>query len=205
MIRQKAKNISGIVLAGGYNSRFGGKNKADIVIGGKRIITRIMDILEQIFEEIIIITNAHGEFDHIPGCIIGCDRFLNVGPLGGIHAAMKTSTKEAVFIVACDMPNLNKELIIRQIEFYNANFAEAIIPEVNCNLEPLHGIYRNILYDRLEKNLSSQNGYSVKDFIKSVNVSLLKLDATEEIIKSFTNINTPHEAQKAITDFLITL
>jgi molybdopterin-guanine dinucleotide biosynthesis protein A len=50
-------NISGVILAGGSNKRFTGMTKANIVIGGKTIISRIMEIIRDIFDEIIIVTN----------------------------------------------------------------------------------------------------------------------------------------------------
>jgi len=198
MIRQKSKNISGVVLAGGLNKRFGGKIKSNIVIGGEKIIDRIIKIINNIFEEIIIVTNAPGEFAQFSDFIITGDQFHKVGPLGGIHAAMKASSKDAVFIFAGDMPFLNKDLIISQIEFYNLNIAEAVLPSVENNPEPLHAIYRNILSDRLEAYLSSKRNYAIKDFLNEVNVSYFRLTQSEDIIRAFTNINNLKEAEKAL-------
>ena len=55
-------NISGVILAGGINSRFDGIIKAKISIGGKTIISRIIDTIEGVFDEIIIVTNIPEEF-----------------------------------------------------------------------------------------------------------------------------------------------
>ena len=48
---------SGVILAGGLNLRFSGKNKALLTIDGKKILDHILDIYTQIFEEIILVTN----------------------------------------------------------------------------------------------------------------------------------------------------
>jgi molybdopterin-guanine dinucleotide biosynthesis protein A len=40
---------------------------------------------------------------------------LKAGPLGGIHSALKASTKESLFVFTGDMPLLDKEMIVRQI------------------------------------------------------------------------------------------
>ena len=109
---ERKVNISGVVLAGGANSRFGGRNKAKTLIGGGQIILRILYTLRQIFDEIIIVTNTPDEYGQLEGVKIARDHFLKVGPLGGIHASMKVSSKEAVFIFAGDMPFLNRDLII---------------------------------------------------------------------------------------------
>jgi molybdopterin-guanine dinucleotide biosynthesis protein A len=191
MIRQKTDNISGVILVGGSNSRFGRKNKANTIIGGEKIITTILSILRDIFEEIIIVTNTPGEYTSLSGLKITGDHFPGVGPLGGIHAAMKTSSKEAVFIFACDMPYLNKDLIISQIEFYYSNTSETVVPEVNGYLEPLHSIYKTSLAERLEEYLSSHKEYAVRDFLKTTDFSFFKLNPSDEFRKAFTNLNTP--------------
>ena len=50
------KYASGIILAGGKNSRMG-TNKAFLEIDGNRLIDKIMDIYRRLFNEIIIVTN----------------------------------------------------------------------------------------------------------------------------------------------------
>lgn len=49
-------NISGVILAGGTNKRFGGITKANIVIYGETIASRISETLSEIFGDIIIVT-----------------------------------------------------------------------------------------------------------------------------------------------------
>ena len=44
---------SGIILAGGRNTRFSGKNKAFLDVGGKKIIDRIYELLKEFYDEII--------------------------------------------------------------------------------------------------------------------------------------------------------
>ncbi len=48
---------TGIILAGGKNTRFSGTNKALMPIGGKRIFDRIYDVLCNLFQDIILVTN----------------------------------------------------------------------------------------------------------------------------------------------------
>jgi molybdopterin-guanine dinucleotide biosynthesis protein A len=50
------KNMTGIILAGGKNSRMG-MEKAFLKIGGIRLIDRILGVYKEIFTEIIIVTN----------------------------------------------------------------------------------------------------------------------------------------------------
>ena len=79
--------ISGGILAGGANKRFGGITKATIIVDGEKIITRMLRTIRDLFEELIIVTNTPGEFQEISGCRIIEDQYKEAGPLGGIHAA----------------------------------------------------------------------------------------------------------------------
>jgi molybdopterin-guanine dinucleotide biosynthesis protein A len=44
-------NISGVILAGGANSRFNGATKSNIIIHGKTIVSGIIDTIEEYLTE----------------------------------------------------------------------------------------------------------------------------------------------------------
>lgn len=186
-------NISGVILAGGTNTRFDGRIKANLIIDGRTIISRITDIFSQLFSEIIIVTNTPEEFGEYNRYKIVSDQFMMAGPLGGIHAAMLSSTSEAVFVVAGDMPMLEKNLIISQVEYFQNNKCDVLIPSVNQNIEPLHAIYNMSVQKRLEEYLNGDFGYAVRDFFISVDVNYMQLENSERIKNAFTNINSPSD------------
>jgi molybdopterin-guanine dinucleotide biosynthesis protein A len=188
-------NISGVILAGGGSKRFNGIIKAKIDIGGKTIISRIIEKLSDIFGEIIIVTNSPDEFKEYNKYKIIGDQFLNKGPLGGIHSALKESENEAVFVVAGDMPLLDSDLIARQIDFYNSNRCDVLIPQIDNYIEPLHGIYRKTLIRNLEDYLSGENNYAVRAFFKEADVHYLHLEGTPMSKSAFININSPSDIQ----------
>jgi molybdopterin-guanine dinucleotide biosynthesis protein A len=190
-------NISGVILAGGENKRFGGIVKSNIEIDGSPIISRILYVISDIFSEIIIVTNTPGEFRYLTGCKIVGDQFLKAGPLGGIHASMKSSSKDSVFIFAGDMPFLDKDIIMRQIDHFSLQTASALIPKINGKEEPLHAIYRNSLMTSLEEYLSEGKNFAVRDFLAGEKVDYFNLEESEKTIKAFTNINTPEGAKEA--------
>ena len=186
-------NISGIILAGGANRRFNGMTKSNIIIDGKTIISRITDTIRDIFDEIIIVTNTPEEFKEYNKYKIVSDQFLKVGPIGGIHAALKASSKEALFVFAGDMPLLQNKLIIRLIDFYNSHRCDVLVPRINKNIEPLHAIYNISIKRTLEEYLKGDHDYAVRKFFKRVNVSYLQFKESEETINVFTNINSPSD------------
>lgn len=185
--------ISGSILAGGLNMRFNGIIKANIDINGKTIVSRIIETINDIFDEIIIVTNTPEEFEEYSACRIVKDHFVKVGPLGGIHSALKASSGEAVFVFAGDMPLLSRELINKQIELYNIDKSDVLIPSINQNIEPLHAVYNTSVITALEEYLTGNHNYSVRDFYKLLDARYMQLEDSEENKNAFVNINSPSD------------
>jgi molybdopterin-guanine dinucleotide biosynthesis protein A len=191
------KNISGVILAGGAAKRFNGIIKPKILVGGKTIISRILESFDDIFDEIIIVTNTPDEFIGYSSCKITGDLFMNRGPIGGIHAAMKMTGSEAIFVVAGDMPYLSKKYIIRQIESFEQRKCQVLIPKINNFIEPLHGIYSIRILDLLEDYLSSSNDNAISSFIGLTDVRYLQIEDSEDFSRVFTNINSPSDIKSS--------
>jgi len=190
---KEQNKISAVILAGGANKRFNGKTKANIQISGVRIITRIVKVLHEHFDDIIIVTNTPDEFKGFQQFTLVPDEIKNVGPLGGLHAALKVAKNDAVFIFASDMPCISGNIIKKHIEFYNRRKCDAAIPRIKDFKEPLHAIYHKNVYDKLTQFLSSANKYSIENFIADLNVRYHNLDDNDENRKAFININTPQD------------
>jgi molybdopterin-guanine dinucleotide biosynthesis protein A len=187
-------SIGGAILAGGASKRFNGVIKAKIAIDGRSIISRILDAFNCIFEEKLIVTNTPGDFTEFADtCIIFGDRYLNKGPLGGIHSALNETSMEAVFIVGGDMPFLDEEIILRQIKYFEMNNCDAVIPVTGQNIEPLHGIYKKSILGLLEDYLKSDNNCSIREFFKEINICYFTVEDSEKTRMAFTNINSPSD------------
>jgi molybdopterin-guanine dinucleotide biosynthesis protein A len=189
-------DISAAILAGGDARRFGGKVKAKLLLGDEMIIVRIIKTLRKIFDEIIIVTNEPMEYSDLTGCLITSDHFPGCGPLAGIHAAMKRSSRKAVFVVAGDMPFLDEKLIRDQIAYATSHPSYAVIPEINGMREPLHGIYMKAIEEKLERNLVGGKQLALTDLIDSIETSFFRPDGNEEVKRVFININTPGDIEK---------
>jgi molybdenum cofactor guanylyltransferase len=185
--------ISGIILAGGSGSRFNGRMKPRIIIEGKTIISRIISVIRDIFDDIIIVTNSPEEFEDFSFCSIIRDEILNAGPLGGIHAAMKASQKKAIFVFAGDMPFLDRKIIQRMTIAYNKADVDALVPRIEEYIEPLHSIYNRSLAEHLEAYLKSDCRHAVRDYIGSLKVQYIQFEGSEAVKRAFTNINSPSD------------
>ena len=191
-----ANSISGVILAGGTNKRFGGITKSNVVVDGKTIISRMISTIGNIFDEIIIVTNKPEEFREYIQYLIIEDQYLKAGPLGGIHAALKTSSEDAIFVFAGDMPFLDGKIIIDQINEFIKRQHDVLIPKVDQFIEPLHAIYRKSVLNDLERFLSEGKSRAVRDFLSEVNVGYLQMPKTEKTEIAFANINSPSDLEK---------
>jgi molybdenum cofactor guanylyltransferase len=186
------KDTTGIILAGGKNSRMG-VNKAFLEIDKTRLIENTLNIYNQIFSEIIIVTNDPLAYIEFSDATIVTDIYKGKGPLGGIYTGLFYAKNHYSFVSACDMPFLNKDFILFMLE--QTGKYDVIVPDLPEGFQALHAIYsRNCLFPI--KRMIDADELKIKDLYKKVRL----LSITEEKIKPFEkngrfflNINTPQD------------
>ncbi len=189
-MKERFKNICGVILAGGKGSRYEGKNKAFLKIEDKTFYNKTISLLETIFDELIVITNSSDEFpkDNI---LKYQDIIKDIGPLGGIHTALSYAKGfDAIFIVAVDMPFLNEDIIRDMVIAFNQQDTDILVPLIGKNIEPLSAIYSLSIFERLNEYLNSTNNFSIRCFFNMVNTKFFELEASVINKKSFFNINS---------------
>ena len=188
---------SGVILAGGRNSRFSGRNKAFIRIGGKRIIDRTYGLFKELFEEIILVTNDPLQYVEWNLNIV-TDIFPLQSALTGIHAGLFFTTNPYAFFAACDTPFLKRELIETILDKIEPGI-DIIIPETSEGLEPLCAVYSKQCLKPAEQHLV-QKKLKIRQFFRKVRVKKLSEKVLREKdldLLSFFNINTPDELSMA--------
>lgn len=182
-------DITAAILAGGRNTRFSGKTKAKIIINGRPIIEHILEVLESVFSDIIIITNNKEEFKEYEHIRMAGDIYHDIGPLGGLHSALRSTDAKSVFMVASDMPGLSADTIGRQLNEYSQAGCQVMLPACEGEIEPLHGIYSSSVLPVLEEYLVKGKKYAIRDFLRLTDVQYFYC---EDIAKQnvFININS---------------
>lgn len=175
-----------------------GRNKSFIQIEGVPIIRRAVDTLKEIFEEIFIVTNSPEDYaQYEKEAVIITDIIKEIGPLGGIHSALSQTSQEAVFFVACDMPYLHNDIILSQIEHFNKINCDCLLAKVGSLIEPLHGIYKRNLKNKIESFIKdNSNDYAIKSFLKKSNTAYFELEDNVFYRDVFRNLNTPEDLRK---------
>ncbi len=185
---------SAIILAGGKSSRMG-MDKALLKLNNLTLIVGALEKIRVLFDEIIIVTSQSVKYN-FKGIKEVVDIFPGQGPLGGIHAGLKTAKYEKAFVVACDMPFWEPDIVKRLWDA--ATDYDAAVPKKDSFLEPLFAVYSKACLPAIEECFK-QNLLSVFDFYQSVKINYVEKDDLLSFTNSkraFLNINTPEEYYK---------
>ncbi len=187
--------MNAVILAGGKSSRMG-SNKAFLKVKGKTFIEHQIDLLREIFNEITISANTPAEYKHLNVPIIP-DIYPDKGPLSGIHAALIHSRSFHTFILACDMPFVEIELIKQLQGFIEGH--DVVVPQSKKGLEPLHAFYSKNCIAPIKKELDNNNLRIISFFpqVKVKTVKLNSLSLSDKIKNSIKNLNTTEEYKDA--------
>jgi molybdopterin-guanine dinucleotide biosynthesis protein A len=185
------KDVSGLILAGGESSRYG-KNKALVHINGIPLIQRVSRVMQTLFQEVILITNTPDEYSFL-NLPMYEDIIKGLGPLGGLFTGLTMMANDAGFLVGCDMPFLNRELI-RHIVGIRDN-CDVIVPKISGLMEPLHALYSKGCLPYLRKLIDSRK-YQIFQFFSEVSVKYVDesfIRRFDPEIRCFYNINEPQQ------------
>jgi len=188
---------TGVILSGGLNSRFDGKNKAFLSVGGRRIIDRLLDVFSDLFDEIILVTNHPQHFLKWDLTIV-TDIFDLRSSLTGIHTGLFYMKNPYAFFSACDTPFLKKEMVeilVEQIE----QKIDIIMPETAAGFEPLCAIYSKRCLKPAEVHLMA-NKVKIQWAFRSNRIKHIAENQLRQVdpeLRSFLNINTPEDLARA--------
>jgi molybdopterin-guanine dinucleotide biosynthesis protein A len=184
---------AGIILAGGLNRRMDGRNKALLSVGDQSIIGRQIELFEELFEQVILVTNQPLEFVSWEGLIVS-DLLPVRSSLSGIHAGLFYTRFSHAFIAACDMPFLKREMIQLLIKNLEPKW-DVIVPVTKEGYQPLCALYSKrclkIIEDQVSKgDMKISRLYSKIKVKKIAEESLRQIDPD---LISFFNINTQED------------
>lgn len=184
-------------MAGGKNSRFSGKNKALVRIGGKRILDRIYEVFTILFDKIILVTNDPVQYMEWDFDIV-TDIFPIRSSLTGIHTGLFYITTPYAFFVACDIPFIRKELIEILLDGVEPGI-DIVIPETSKGVEPLCSVYSKRCFKPIEEQLEKKS-LKIQRVFQKVRVKKIPEDILRTIdpdLVSLYNINTPDDLARA--------
>jgi molybdopterin-guanine dinucleotide biosynthesis protein A len=185
------RDVSCAILAGGLSSRFG-QDKALVEIGGEILIERVASRLRKVTDDLFIVGNNLSRFEHM-GLRLVQDLVDGMASLGGIYTALESALHPHLFVVGCDMPFLDLNLI--RYMFLLSPGYDVVMPYVRGEAEPMHAIYGKVCIPPVEELIRAGDRKIIK-LLPQVHVRDVRDDEIaifDPQYRSFFNLNTPKD------------
>jgi molybdopterin-guanine dinucleotide biosynthesis protein A len=186
------------ILVGGRATRFGGRDKSALIVGGQSILERQIAELSRLTEDLLIVTGHDGgpmptirlKPDstgitsgvrleaalgpaHGPSVRVVPDRVRDSGPLGGLDAALAAARDDVLMLVAGDMPFVTAALAGYLLTL--APEADAVVPRTERGYHPLCAAYTRACVPAIAARLRERR-LKMLDLLEDVRVRVVTGD-----------------------------
>jgi molybdopterin-guanine dinucleotide biosynthesis protein A len=191
--------VRGAILAGGGATRFGGKPKGLEVVGGERILDRLVRAMTAALGgPPLLVANAPDAAGWRPELRTVADVRPGFGALGGIYTAVMEAPAPVV-CVAWDMPFVSEALIGALADGLDG--ADAVLPQSDGRrgVEPLCAAYGPACQDAIAGSMAAGDLRAI-GFHDRIRVGILPLDQVRTLADPdllFFNVNTADDLAKA--------
>jgi molybdopterin-guanine dinucleotide biosynthesis protein A len=184
-----APALYGLVLSGGRSTRMK-RDKAKLEYAGKPQLERAMELISPLVERSFVSLRAEQRSDPQRAAYEAItDLKPNLGPIGGIQAALHAHPQNAWLVLACDLPFLDaatlRHLIARRAR---ARLATAYRSRFDDLPEPLCAIYEPASLAAIEAWIA-QGENCPRKWLSRSDVELLALPE----LRALDNVNTAEE------------
>lgn len=182
-----------LLLAGGKSSRMG-KDKGELTFHGKSFLACQLEKAKRLRMEACYLS---GHAWKETGVHVVADRFLNRGPLGGIHACMKEMKTPYCLVLPVDVPQLPVEALESLLLFHMKKDSYSRLPLLLSHgerVEPLMGIYPVEMAEKIEE-LILEHSIPVFRALDAWGYETFPVNLSSWETE---NINTPEDYQKLL-------
>ena len=185
-----------VILAGGLSRRMG-RDKAALPAGDGTLIEHLARRLGPVVEETIV---AGGSVTpNLPDVRLVADRAPGLGPLAGMHAGLTAARHPHVWVVACDLPDV-QPAVVSLLREMSAGY-DAVVPRIGGEPQGVCALYLRSLASRIDALLNAGER-SIRSLLAASNVRYMnaeELRAVDPELRSFRNINTLADYQAWLT------
>lgn len=176
-----------------------GRDKALLPFLGHPLITRVIQRVSGLADELIVNTNRPEAFAFL-GLPALPDVIPERGALGGLYTALTIAKHSFVAVVACDMPFVNPDLLAAQRSILEDSGYDAVIPVTEHGTEPFHAVYRRESCLPAVKAALDAHSWRVNSWFDHANIYFLSPEEAlqyDPLRLAFRNINTPEDLREA--------
>ncbi len=196
-----ASRTAGVIIAGGRSRRMG-RDKVLLSRGGVPLVQRAADALSGVVDELLLalrpLQDEPEVVSRLPSTIVR-DPAPNLGPLGGLIAALNTSRAAFYLAVAADMPLLQPPLLAHLLQTARTAGTQAVVPMAGGEPEPLCAVYRQDCIDAAREQAAT-GALSLRDLLARLEVSFVpeeELRRLDPDLRSFLNVNREGDLETA--------
>lgn len=188
-------DTTAFILAGGSSTRMG-TDKAFVMLGGRILLARALDVCRAVTSDVRI---AGNEKKFAPYAPVVEDLFPGCGPLAGIHAALRASSTDLNVVLAVDVPFVTPALLHFLVAQARDSTAMVTVPRAGKGFQPLCAVYRRSFAEAAEAALRAGR-YKIDALF---NQTLTAPVDEEDLLRAgfsadvFRNLNTPEELAEA--------
>jgi molybdopterin-guanine dinucleotide biosynthesis protein A len=169
-----------------------GKDKATLEFRGRALLDNALDLGRAVADEVRIVGDPAKFADF--GTVVQ-DIYPDRGPLGGIHAALKSSETGLNLVMGVDLPLLDVPFLEYLIVSAVQSRAVVTLPRVGAHYEPLCAVYRTEFLGPAEQALVA--GHNKIDALFTT-LPLRTVNEQELVGQGFSpsmfrNVNTPED------------
>ncbi|MDY6819926.1 MAG: molybdenum cofactor guanylyltransferase [Halobacteriales archaeon] len=197
--------MEGVIIAGGYSTRFGDRDKAVAALAGTPMIRRVADRLAAVVDALVVNCRSD-QVEAIDDALTGYDRPFEFaedpepdeGPVAGIRTGLRAVESEYAAVVACDMPFVDPTFLeyLRQ----RAAGHDAAVPQLDDEwYQTTQAVYRaQAMADACETALERGDRKVIAPLFELEYVVVGDAEIREHTdVKTFENINTQEELTAA--------
>jgi molybdopterin-guanine dinucleotide biosynthesis protein A len=187
--------VTGLVLCGGKSRRMG-RPKAFLPYQGGTLVEHVVSTMTELFAETLVVANEPEAYEDL-GVDVVKDILPYRGPLGGILSGLLVAAQPYAFVIACDMPLVDKKLIREMTARRHDN--DVVVLAHKGGIEPLLGVYSKNCIKPLEESLF-EGTLSVRDFLSGLKAQtyMYNSDNGVDALPPFFNVNTPQDYSKVL-------
>ena len=188
-----ATEVTAFVLAGGKSTRMG-TDKAFVTLDGRTLLARALDVARAVTSDVHIVGDR-GKFAALAPVVE--DEFPGCGPLGGIHAALRTSSCDLNVILAVDLPFVTPALLQFLIERARDSAAAMVtVPRTGSRMAAaVRGLSARVC--RIWRSTALQAGqYKIDALFDETRMHVIGEDELRSSgfrVEVFRNLNTPED------------
>ncbi len=185
-----ARDITGVILAGGQGKRLGGVDKGLVTLHGKPLIEHVIAVLQPQVGGMLISANRNLEVYSAYGFPVVADVIGDYdGPLAGMLSAMRAAGTPYILTAPCDAPRLPADLAQRLCAALARANADAAVAASGGQMQPVFALLRTRLAGELQKFLEA-GGRGVGEWMRRLPAAVSDFPGGEGF---FMNINTAEE------------